>query len=65
MTVDPTEGRSMWVWSVVVSVLSSLMSTGDSSLTGHRDDVLCLDITTICRLVDLKELFIMNRESES
>jgi hypothetical protein len=48
------EGRGMWVWSaVVLAVLSSLMSAGGCSLTGHRDNVSYLDIISM--------LFIMNQ----
>jgi hypothetical protein len=41
------EGKCMWVWSVVLAVLSSRMSAGGCTLAGRRDNVPCLTITAI------------------
>jgi hypothetical protein len=43
------EGKGMWVWSVVLAVLSSRMSAGGCSLAGRRDNVPRLAITAIAK----------------
>jgi hypothetical protein len=59
------EGKGMWVWSVVLAVLSSRMSAGGCSLAGRRDNVSYLVITanfSTCGTNPLLLLlFIMNR----